>query len=492
MKKLFLVSIGMLLSATICAQKANIYASEVGYSEEIGFSFRLNEDATAVSISIENDGTVVQTHDAGALTKGAHTIANPFGEQEFDAYSIKASAEAVTEVTKISTDENQFQFYAPRGIAIDKTPTSPYFGRIYTTNSGSDTDGYSEFTSKQTMGVFIITSDFVDITEQAENGYQGGMTWANGTGDYYDWAFARPTVAPNGEVFIASSAYPSTGLYILNPADPSENFVSVFEGTRKEEGLVSTADGDSIHHQIMHSIVVGTGEDRVLYTYNRINALGHSSIFQYNIGELSEAWKVAPSAVVYDDAIAEHMANGNGQIASDGRGGWWMSQYRAGQGNETNPALIHITDGVIDYNCGSKMPSSYQGGMAVTVDGNRVALGTTRGTVEVYDVVYDDANAPTLTPAHTISWGSGNNTGIDFDVAGNVYIVSNSNERMMVYSLPKADNSYTTRVPYKKGSTTDLDQATAEQVKVRKVVENGQVYIIKDNVKYNVLGTVVR
>ena len=40
-----------------------------------------------------------------------------------------------------------------------------------------------------------------------------------------------------------------------------------------------------------------------------------------------------------------------------------------------------------------------------------------------------------------------NTAGLSFDRAGNVYVISNSQERLGVWSLPKADNSFSTPAP---------------------------------------------
>ncbi len=50
---------------------------------------------------------------------------------------------------------------------------------------------------------------------------------------------------------------------------------------------------------------------------------------------------------------------------------------------------------------------------------------------------------------------------------------------------------YATYVSHVAGSTTALENTTANTVKAHKVVENGQIYILKDGVKYNIFGAVV-
>ena len=200
---------------------------------------------------------------------------------------------------------------------------------------------------------------------------------------------------------------------------------------------------------------MGSGTDTKLFTYNRPASPVAGGIYRYDIGTATLPWISAPSATIYDD-----MQNGNllqnayGQIASDTHGGWWMCQYRAGTGGASVPALIHATNGKLDYNCSSSLPSSYQGAMAVNTDGSMLAIGTKPGKVEVFDVVYDASNKPTLTAKCSIDWGKATDylQNMAFDAADNLYLISNYNERLMVYSLPKSDNTYTTHASTKQST----------------------------------------
>ena len=104
----------------------------------------------------------------------------------------------------------------------------------------------------------------------------------------------------------------------------------------------------------------------------------------------------------------------------------------------------------MDFNIANNgIDAAQQGGMAVNADGTLLAMGTEYNTVKIWSIEYDNQGKPTLTEQYTILWGEGEcvTMGVDFDAAGNLYIVSNTNERLMVYSLPNPNNTYTTRVP---------------------------------------------
>lgn len=201
-----------------------------------------------------------------------------------------------------------------------------------------------------------------------------------------------------------------------------------------------------------HNYVMGKGAETKLYvfdhTYTDAVATNRGNILQYNIGEKTLPWEEAPSAIVYND-----IANGNLQqnyssmIAPDGRGGWWLSQYRATDAANI-PCLVHInTEGLVDFNSGENptlIGESRSGAMAVTADYKRIAMGG-NNVIRIYDITFDASNVPSLTLAHTVTPAVGaNSQSAAFDVAGNVYLVSNSNERLAMWALPKADNSFTT------------------------------------------------
>lgn len=442
---------------TLTSPVANVFAGEVKFDGK-NFYFRLNEDATDVSLTIEKNNEIVRTHSWGALKKGLHKQSNPFWAVAFDHFSIVATARPVSFPVKVSTDDEIFQFYAARGVAVDKTPTSPYFGRIYVSNSvaGQCIEGEAAKYRNSSMGIFVLSNDFTDITNQGATGWLGGVEWgANNSSTNYQFALARPAVAPDGDVFVTSSSYTSAGVYIMNPAKPEATFTQVFDGRRsKDNGQIMNNKRKMVANPVMHCCVIGTGKDEVLYTYDRDCSKGtvYGNINQYNLGEVEALpWTAEPTAIFYDDKDNSFMENACGQIAYDQRGGFFVSQYRYNS-SYAKPALIHVNaKGVVDFNISNNgVDAAQQGGMAVNADGTLLAMGTELGMVKVWEVEYDANGAPTLTEKYTINWGEdkGVTMGIDFDAAGNLYIVSNSNERLMVYSLPNTNNTYATRIAY--------------------------------------------
>ncbi|MDR3350092.1 MAG: N-acetylmuramoyl-L-alanine amidase, partial [Prevotellaceae bacterium] len=468
---------GLARYKTVTKPTANIYASELSLTADNKFKFTLNEDAQSVKIDLLNNNTegessVLATYDAGALAKGVHEIAHDFSTDgvALGAYPwrVTATARPVGMPTKISDNSPQFLFYAPRGVAVDNSQTSPFFGRVYVAEGagGAVTEGAPDPTRTTQRGMYVLNAALTDVTNQQENSYTGDVAWAAGSNTGYQYAPTRPAVAPDGKVYIPSSIFASPGVWMMDPANPSGSFTPVFGGTPDAAGVVTNGSGVVIHHPVQHCWVTGSGTATQLFTLDRTSAPVRGYIYRYDIGDLSALpWTNAPSDTIYDDATAK-LQNAYASIAPDGRGGWWISQYRANS-SEAVPSLIHVTDGAINYNSGANIGQngSLQGSMAVTADGTLLALSTKGGEAEVYSITYDANNAPTLTLLHTIKWWNTTTsyyiTGMAFDAAGNLYMVSNGVERLLVFSLPKAENSFTTSAQTPYAVETSIEPAKA-------------------------------
>ena len=436
---------------------ANIYASELSINQANEFRFTLNENASSVFITIYKEGEALTSHDAGALAKGIQTIANPFGPIDYDAWSDTASSRPVAYPVKISDDTPIFQFYSGRAVAVDNNPESPFFGRVYVSESagGLISEGTPVNPRTTQKGIYILDAALTDVTNQGADSYAGNIAWGANVNANYQYAPRGIATDASGKVYISDSSFGNSGIYIMDAAHPASDFSPLFGGTLDTSNGRVTSSGTFIHDPIEDIKIIGSGADTKLFTYNRPASPVAGGIYRYDISTATLPWISAPSATIYDD-----MQNGNllqnayGQIASDAHGGWWMCQYRAGTGGASVPALIHATNGKLDYNCSSSLPSSYQGAMAVNTDGSMLAIGTKPGKVEVFDVVYDTSNKPTLTAKCSIDWGEATDylQNMAFDAADNLYLISNYNERLMVYSLPKSDNTYTTHASTKQST----------------------------------------
>ena len=131
-------------------------------------------------------------------------------------WAIKATSnEKVTEPTLVGggvRSDERFNFFTPAGLAVDNNPNSPYFGRIYVSESRNATTTYGKTTGHaRKQGIHIFGADLSDITNQGLNPYVGGVDWneniTNSTNDFLNAMYgpARITIDDEGWVYICDN-----------------------------------------------------------------------------------------------------------------------------------------------------------------------------------------------------------------------------------------------------------------------------------------------
>lgn len=456
MNRLKYILSGLALAGGIAAQaqgNPNIYASELSAERLDGakykISFKLNADATNVKIKVLNGTEVAYEQNFGAKSKGtnAETIdLAGVGGVDMNWSIVAESAPNMSETAvKFAGDESQFQFNEARGVAVDNNMESPYFGHIYVSEA-NPRQGINK-----TDGIYIYDACLTDFTGQGNTGYAGGENWKldnGGTGS----GPMRLFVAEDGNVYITDWSTQHSGIWIMNPADPSSAFKPVFaDGTRDGNGTVKVG-GENVHGSISSCYVSGIGENTVLYTFDETCfGAGACDFLRYDIGTLENPWGAAPSEVVYHNA-EKLQQNGNSVILPDGKGGWWLSQDRgAGANTKAIPSLMHIdVTGTVDYNSGiTGFPSdTRRGALAISRDGSLMAVGCSKN-ISLYQITYGE-DAPALTAAGTIAHGATDYAAsLAFDVADNLYLTLGIGKGLRAWALTREDNSCETKASAK-------------------------------------------
>ncbi len=451
MKKIYLTivaCVAMAFSANAVEEgEANIYASGLKVNGN-NLEFVLNATPTEVQVVFkdENDA-VVKSITVDDAKKGVNTISleGVFNNVKANAslkWEVVATAEANNVVKLFSDESAASQMIAyPTHIAVDRNPKSSFYGRIYVNEGNAYT--YSAQNRTTSEGVYIFNAAFEDETMQGQKAWNGGVSWVNN-----GWKYSSPCmlyVADNGDVFISDWTDSNSGVWVMNPAKPSENFRPVFGGVRNNIGLVSENSVD-IHGSISGICVLGEGKDRVLYTYDE--DLGTpGSINKYNIGDFESPWVSAPSSVWYDNVDEQLIGGQSAVLRSDGRGGFWVSHHR--YANDTYSMLVHINENAqIDYETGSDNTLSITAndnyGMDISPDGKLIALACSK-SVLIYEVSYDvNTGIPSLSLKEEIDEKVSTKCfGVAFDAVGNIYLADNS-DHIRAFALPKAVNSSTT------------------------------------------------
>ena len=189
-------------------------------------------------------------------------------------------------------------------------------------------------------------------------------------------------------------------------------------------------------------------------------------------GSTGRVYKVIDGVATLFTPNSFELASKDNSIVSDGKGGFWAAQHR--NNFDTFSHLIHLDatgkpDYAIDKNAAdaSLLPiqtftsdgttytnASYRGQVAYyTIDENNGLLAYGGGAkVSVFKVSYDGAGKPSLSAWQTISLLTQSTTaavnvdGLAFDYAGNIIVMSATDERMYQYALP-IESANTSLVP---------------------------------------------
>ncbi|MDR1810843.1 MAG: hypothetical protein LBR34_10680 [Prevotella sp.] len=474
MKRFFtMVAASLLATTALQAQDLNIYASGLSAeavenegSPSVEIAYTLNAPATYVAIILEKAGELaieIEITDASAKTMGAHAdVAIDLSNVPDGTYSwsIKATGAATgATATKVSDESAKFKFYLPRGLAVDNSFESPYFGRIYVAESmGSVIEGKANYFNEAERnntndGIFIFTPTLDAVNMSA---YAGNVSWNTGnTVTAAPYAASSPhrlAIDDAGKIYIADASDTNSGVYVMDPANPENDFDAVF------------ADNTN-HGPILALSVKGSGDDTELYTIDRTYLpTGYSAqassttpsgmFFKYAIGSLSAPYSATPE-IVFDNApVAANLGNmvANttwASLAADSRGGFWACQYRGSDGS-SYPCVFYVNSSGQNV-AGSSLGTSantLRASMAINKAENLLAVGSNKNIVFL-DITYDASGVPSLAASSiaSISIGGTNIDGLAFDAADNLYALSGSTERLTVYALPKAVNTFTTPAP---------------------------------------------
>ncbi len=445
MKKILSCFVVLFAAVSLYATELNIYASGLKVHQTSAgatIDYMLNAPATSLNVYIygpANTVTPVKTidlsTDAANLTKGAHAgVAIDLTGLPDAVYTWAIEAGQTTVVdalTEVTSATDMYRYYLPQDLVVDNSFESPYFGRIYINNARTGyTDGGTELTKNQARGIFIYNPDltFTNGQTSATACYDGNIGGAATDRN----AFKRMTVDENGFVYVASRYSTNRGVYRMDPADPSADFVQV---------LAASAAVDAID-------IVGNE----MYT---IEGVGIST-GNYNKYDLS----TTPATLISSSAQNPifRFANPDCSWRSDKRGGFWGCQTR-GQ-LDGYPCIVHVNSlGVMDY-CIDKdnnttvvsFPNkrgTYRGVIAINPAGDLIGFSDDR-TAAVYSVEYDsNTGVPSLTLAYQTGNLGSNIDGVAFDVANNFYVASASAERFYAYATPKGagENIFTTPAP---------------------------------------------
>ena len=372
---------------------------------------------------------------AAVLGENKFTIAKNAFAAGVDAFwSITMDGAPIEGVVEV-TDQSRgiYDFYNMMGVVVDNNTDSKYFGKIYVqqsyqrsyATSEAKNDGITTRANDQKSGVFIYNQALDELNSPSNVGY-------------------KPTV-PSGYTEIGSS---SSAFQRLNIDPKTGNLV--FSHAIEGKPAVFAINRDDMTGAVTN-LLTGVA-DMTRSVAHCFDAEGTLYVMDF-AGSTGAVYKVINGDATRITEISAKFINAQITMASDGRGGLWISQNRGQMdGAPYYYQLVHVTStGEFDWCVNKETPhgfegSSSRGALAYDVERNILAQGR-NGKVELYTVSYEPTI--TLTPLHTIASNDlGNNIdGLAFDYAGDLYVVNSSKEKFQKFTLPTADNICTVAAP---------------------------------------------
>ena len=430
---------------------ARIFASNLvsEYNVTAGgydISFYLNYNANSVEIILTDVKTEEETIIPllGSFTKGSNMalLANcHIPEDGIFNWAIRASANPIARFSQIDTHS----FTRPRTVAIDNSPESPYFGRVYVGNSNHAS------TPENQVGIFVLSPTGEDVTGQGNVARSGTETW---TATVAEQHFRKLAVAEDGRVFIADFSPTNSGIYIMNPSTfaMSQMFTNSRVTTGNTAGWFGGTTLDTYIGGRTGAIGVrGGGDNTQVYAIimhpdpaNTWTQVTH----RYDIGS-ENTWTGVPSW-----RRTGTSGNPNGSIVPIVEG-FWAGQFRGDPtantaanpymyfvSGETNTVTFHTA--AFPEGQGAGFGSSANGALAVYELERLVAL-VMNGGVQFFSYEFPpfSEGVPTVRLLYNYALG-GAHEDFEFDFAGNFYAVSALTGTVGVWALPTSDNTKVT------------------------------------------------
>ncbi len=474
MKKTLLSLFALTASLVGFAANPNPFAYAVSGEYDaltLDVAYSLNTAADKAEVQILKNGTVVKTQEVSA-TAGENTAEIDLSGLADGDYTWQIA------VTGGATTGDAVEFLSivwnhPRGVDTDRNFESPAFGNIYVTEGRASTTAKYYSTGKGGNGLYIFTPDLENVANtKADNtgatyAFMGGLSTdqkiADESGFYSNGAdLSRVRVAEDGRIFV--TRLNDSGSYIC-VAKSAEDLIENNEFTSLlGEGTVSTEDygfyngNDFIAGPNLAFDIKGSGEDLKIASLSALRTLwvsgasASSYAHEYELG--TENTLPTPTTI---DVFHKHLsaAPQRVSICYDNKGGIWYSQ-QYGSPSKAVPLLVYVdATGTEKYR---EYSSQRMGcGIRYSPDFSQLVMSTSSYSFTIYDVTYKEDGTPVLTENKVVNYTYKNNDINDFawDLAGNIYAVSNGGEYVKGFAIPRADNTFATKAASKYNFTVD-------------------------------------
>lgn len=459
MKKILSCVVALLVTGFMFAEQIgqlNPYAYAVVPSltdNTVEISYKLNAPADSSYVVIYRDDIEVGVQALAANTAGEHNAVinrSQLTEPGNYTFALRVYGTSNTEPVQLKDASGtavSYSLYHPKGVAIDKNPMSPNFGRILSAEAmlHAKTSGYISCPDKN--GIYAFDAAFAQILNGSNSAFKGGLTYnaklLNGTTTAY--APYRMRISRKGRIFVSMQ---------------DDHLGLIYEASADLQTLTPIIASDSINGLpvVNGSLDLKEDEDGNIYLL-ALNCNSRGVAFNNNGWALSE-YKIAPngevtSRVVMDSLAIKTMMNGadaegntwsttltpsNTQIQYAADGGYWYINSRSAV---TESGFGHIKangerDLIMSKVDASATQNSFYGGAGMLeVDGKLYVGMNPSGSMGVFAVDYSgDSVAVTFQKTISAAKIGRNMNDFSVDYAHNMYVVGNSGEKIIAFALP--------------------------------------------------------
>ena len=445
--KISSVGVEQPIVAGIYAYGLNVTKADAAYT----FTFTANSDAVAANIIFYQNNVEVGRQAVANVVKGANSIVVneadlPGAEGVATTWAVELQGEAISNWGVIYKDTEHT--YGRAFNAVDNSPESDYFGRIYV----MDRQGSSTSANAVYNGVYVFNQDYSKVNTTQ---YRGGVSFGNPV---------HATIDQYGTVYFSDWSDGNSGVWRVNPADLEGTYTNFFDGSRDGSGVISN-NGAAVGSSTPGINIYGRGMDAKLIVYNEdaSGTLPKNGIAVYNIGNedgtLKASWAEAPSATF----ALTGQGNTEGNVWGTSRGVFVAQNRTSGNNNASATSFkFYSWDGKEQLSSAVDpykdiIDGTNGGGYAVSPDESILVLNDGSAQFLVFDIAWE-GNKPVLTLNYAYNHGiTSAIRQMNFDYAGNLVVTGDNVVR--IYTMPRANN--TTITPAKRALVVSKGEIVA-------------------------------
>ena len=447
--KISSVGVEQPIVAGIYAYGLNVTKADAAYT----FTFTANSDAVAANIIFYQNNVEVGRQAMANVVKGANSVVVneadlPGAEGVATTWAVELQGEAISNWGVIYKDTEHT--YGRAFNAVDNSPESDYFGRIYV----MDRQGSSTSANAVYNGVYVFNQDYSKVNTTQ---YRGGVSFGNPV---------HATIDQYGTVYFSDWSDGNSGVWRVNPADLEGTYTNFFDGSRDGSGVISN-NGAAVGSSTPGINIYGRGMDAKLIVYNEdaSGTLPKNGIAVYNIGNedgtLKASWAEAPSATF----ALTGQGNTEGNVWGTSHGVFVAQNRTSGNNNASATSLkFYDWNGTQQFSSAEEPYSNIidgtnGGGYAISPDESMIVVNDGSSQFLVFDIAWEN-NKPILTLRYAYNHGiAAAIRQMNFDYAGNLIVTGDNVVR--VYTMPKAEN--VTITPAKKALVVSKGEIVATE-----------------------------